>query len=140
MQGMLVATVVAPQVIVRSSHWWPAEVGAIGALATPLPLLSEAANDAYEALMRLGFRTFGDWGEDAKPLTSHGWRAAAFVGVWDPHWDALFDASAGGEVSPEAQRSVRQKYDVLLATWVRDLELGEARSLYTRALLSYGAH
>jgi hypothetical protein len=95
------------------------------------PLFSREVLQAYNNLMALSFKTFGDWGQDARIVTSGYRRRESWRGEWDEAWDGYFAVPDNAEISRLTLRSYREKYDALLAAMVKDMEMTRARTKYT---------
>ncbi|PJJ72942.1 hypothetical protein CLV46_2521 [Diaminobutyricimonas aerilata] len=106
------------------------------------PLFSAEVTDAYRALMKLSFRTFGGWGEDAVIRTGafrrrSSWRRKDIR--WNPHWDKRFERSDETTISAEELTTYRGVYDDLLAALVKDLDITRARAKFTTSRVRLNA-
>jgi hypothetical protein len=105
-----------------------------------LPLFSTEANDAYRHFMDQCFSTFGNWGEDAKLRTSSLRRRQALGPAWDQAWDRQFDESFSEGHTATDLSAIRDAYDRVLASMVRDIKLLEARERYATDEVSLNAY
>jgi hypothetical protein len=106
------------------------------------PLFSPDVMTAYDSLMGRTFKTFNNWGIDAKLLTSayrrrQAWQAAT---GWRPIWDDYFELQDTATISEGDLRHYRETYDSLVALLVRDLDINRTRAQYTTDLVSLNAH
>lgn len=95
------------------------------------PLFGKDVSTAYIDLMTLSFKTFGEWGQDARIVSSGFRRRESWRGDWEAAWDNYFTVSDNAETSRFTLRTYRQKYDALLAAMVKDIDINRARAKYT---------
>ena len=106
------------------------------------PLFSTKVYRAYEDLMRLSFRTFGRWGEDAKILTSAYRRRDSWLEISKEELverNSMFSLKDDDVISPAMLSAYRSAYDDLLAKLVQDLTISRARAQYTTSRVSMNA-
>ncbi|SDF07079.1 hypothetical protein SAMN05660662_0975 [Blastococcus aurantiacus] len=104
-----------------------------------LPLFSTEANEAYRRFMKQCFLSFGNWGEDAKLRTSSQRRRQALGTSWNHEWDPQFDESFSQGHTVADLSAIRDAYDRVLASMVRDIKLLEARERYATDEISINA-
>ena len=104
------------------------------------PLFNKEVLRAYDNLMALSFNTFGDWGQDARIVTSGYRRRQSWKGEWDDAWDSYFAVPNSAEISRLTLRVYRENYDALLAAMAKDMEMTRARAKYTTDEAVLNAH
>ncbi len=106
------------------------------------PLFSDSVREAYTNMMDMYFLTFNDWGDDAKILSSGFRRRQAWRHEipWRSSWDGMFTKEDTDVISAQELWDLRGRYDRLIASIVRDLDLTRARAEYTTNLVSLNAH
>lgn len=106
------------------------------------PLFSPAVLTAYEALLKLCFKTFGDWGKDAEIISNAFQRRRCWIrkDKWDPTWDNYFTMDERDDVTSESLANIRRRYDDLVRVMVKDLDINRARAQYTTDLVVFNAH
>lgn len=95
------------------------------------PLFSSEVSKAYGDLMTLSFKTFGEWGQDARILSSGYQRRESWRGHWDTEWNSFFTIPDNAETSRDSLTTYRKKYDALLAAMVKDIDITRTRAKYT---------
>lgn len=105
------------------------------------PLFSHDVERAYEAFMETAFRTFGEWGLDARINSSGYRRRKSWIGnpAWSEEWDAMFALRDEEDISRDSLQRFQSLYDALLSALVADMSIARARPQYTTNRVSLNA-
>ncbi len=95
------------------------------------PLFGKGVLKAYNDLMALSFKTFGDWGQDARIMSSGFRRRESWRGDWEPEWSRYFTVPDNAEITRATLRAYRETYDALLVAMVKDIDITRTRAKYT---------
>lgn len=105
------------------------------------PLFSPAVGKAYKAFMDSAFRTFGEWGQDARINTS-AYRRRQFwkgSGGWADEWDPMFAVTDEEPISKQSLERFQSLYDSLISALVDDIDIARTRPRYTTNRVSENA-
>ena len=105
------------------------------------PLFSPDVEQAYRSFTHSAFRTFGEWGQDARINTS-AYRRRQFwkgPGGWNEGWDAMFAVADEESISKESLERIQSRYDALVAALVADTSIARTRPRYTTNRVSQNA-
>jgi len=94
------------------------------------PLFTAEVAQAYDDFMSACFQTFNSWGQDAVLLTS-AYRRRQSYEKWDRAWDGMFAYPDDRVISQGELADLRLKYDRLLISLVKDIDITRTRASYT---------